>query len=68
MARRQNEIGTGAVARILGIHRNTALNWARKAIAGDRSYFTKVRRDLTGHYWFDRDEVHAIKNMNMDYN
>lgn len=67
MAKRSNEIGTGAVSRILGIHRNTALNWARRAIAGDRGYFSKVRRDLTGHYWFDREEVHALKTMVRDY-
>lgn len=67
MAKKKNEIGTGAVARILGIHRNTALNWAKRAVAGDPSRLRKIRRDLTGHYWFDRDEVHALKDEVPDY-
>jgi len=67
MAKKKNEIGTGAVARILGIHRNTALNWAKRAVAGDHSRLKEIRRDITGHYWFNREEVHALKDSEPDY-
>ena len=69
MAKRNDEIGTSAMCRRLGIHRNTALLWMKKSIAGDHSKLSKgsVRRDLTGHYWVKKSEVDRLESMAQDY-
>ncbi len=63
---RKGELGTAQTARLLEVHPKTLRNWARRAVEGAELTpppLEMVRRDLTGRYWFDRDEVLTLRGL-----
>lgn len=60
MAAREGEISISTAATVLECHVDTVTRWAKRAMAGERTRLGYVRRDVTGHYWLSRDEVHQL--------
>ena len=56
MSKRDGEISPRQMRRLLGCGRNTAYRWCERAITGGPSpLLGHVRRDVTGHYWIQRE-------------
>ncbi len=62
MSRRRGTVSPARAAKILGVHRNTVYEWARRAAAGEPSYFEDVTaHPITGYLSISLDEVLALK-------
>jgi hypothetical protein len=60
MGQRAGEIDPVGAARVLEVSTETVRRWARAVLAGERGGpITRVRRDLVGRMWLDREEIHA---------
>jgi len=45
---------------MLGVHYLTVLRWAHETVAGRPMRITYVRRDSTGRYYVDEQEIRGI--------
>lgn len=63
MAKRlPGEVTITHAAEVLGISEDTAREWARRAIDGERSRFAYARRDVVGRYFVRQADVARIKS------
>lgn len=68
MARERGELSLSEAADALGVHYNTALNWALEALSGGASRFERegLRRDLTRRIWVSGAEVKRLRDAAVD--
>ena len=60
---RRGTISPARAAKILGVHRNTVYEWARRAVDGDPSYLENVSaHPVTGYLSISLEEVLALKD------
>lgn len=63
MGRFKGHISPAKAARMLGVHRNTVYTWARKAVKGEESKLSDVKRHtVTGYLSIPLEEVHRLRS------
>ena len=65
MGQRDGEIDPVGAARVLEVHVETVRRWTRARLAGEAlGPLTRVRQDVVGRLWLDREEVLAVARAN----
>lgn len=60
MAKRDGEVTPEEAARCLEVDPRTVRSWCDRAVAGEPSKVSRVRRDPAGRYYIPRAEVRRI--------
>ena len=60
MAKKDGELSAKEAAYALGANYRTVTRWARAALDGEQSKVSSVRRDATGHLYFDEQEIRRL--------
>lgn len=60
MARRQGETSVSDTFTVLECSRDTVYRWIHRRLRGQASPLKEVRRDITGRYWLQQDDIKRL--------